>query len=643
MTSTHIHIITSDESLAGVITRKVLEPARYQVTHTLNSADADDIFQNECPDLVLVLQKLDENPIEVIKHFRKQYPVLPIVVLGEDSVEQTFIVDALRSGAIDCLIPPMRTAKLLHAVRLGLDHKMRMESWAEEKAQERIDVLQKRVEELVTLAKVGLSVTSDLDLDRVLANVVKVGVELTGAEEGSLLLVDATTGDLYMHASFNFQEEFARTFRIPIQDTLAGQVISMGAPIILDSQTPKKIKTFYLVHALIYVPLEVHGRVIGVLGVDNREKQVPFASHHVTLLSSMADYAAIAIENAQLYAQTEVERNKLDAILSSVGDGVFVVDGDKCLVLANQNARQTFNLGEDASYVGKHISAIIKNREFANALKLDEEQSDSRVEFTLDAGRSFSAHISRALDVELIISLQDITHFKELDQLKSEFVRTVSHDLRSPLTAILGYVELIERVGEINNQQREFIRRVQVSVHNITSLVNDLLDLGRIEAGFDKRKESISVPAIIKYVVDGLRPNVQQKGQKIVLEIDDGLPHIYGTPTRLRQMLQNLIDNANKYTPSGGQITVRARAEGAQLVIEVADTGIGIPVEEQPYIFDKLYRASNIDSGLSGSGLGLAIVKSIVEDHQGRYWFDSEPGKGTTFTLVFPIVGEVAR
>jgi two-component system NtrC family sensor kinase len=233
--------------------------------------------------------------------------------------------------------------------------------------------------------------------------------------------------------------------------------------------------------------------------------------------------------------------------------------------------------------------------------------------------------------------MQDITHLKELDRIKSDFVNTVSHDLRSPLTAILGYVELIDRVGPINEQQKEFIRRVQISVQNITALINDLLDLGRIEAGFDARKEIVPFSAIIHYAVDGLRSRAEDKSQELILDIPENMPEVLGNPTRLRQMLSNLISNAIKYTPEKGQVTVHSHAEGEQIILQVIDTGPGIPSSDQQYIFDKFYRGSNIPPDMPGTGLGLAIVKSIVENHLGRIWVDSTLGQGTTFTVVLPI------
>jgi len=191
-------------------------------------------------------------------------------------------------------------------------------------------------------------------------------------------------------------------------------------------------------------------------------------------------------------------------------------------------------------------------------------------------------------------------------------------------------------VGPVNAQQKEFIRRVEASVQNITALINDLLDLGRIEAGFDSRKEFVPLPAVIHFIIESLRPRALEKSQRLELELPAQMPLVLGNPVRLKQMLSNLVGNAIKYTPVGGYIHLSAQHQGDQVILRVYDNGPGIPPSDQPYIFDKFYRASNILPETPGTGLGLAIVKSIVENHMGRIWVDSAPERGTTFTIVLP-------
>jgi two-component system NtrC family sensor kinase len=234
--------------------------------------------------------------------------------------------------------------------------------------------------------------------------------------------------------------------------------------------------------------------------------------------------------------------------------------------------------------------------------------------------------------------LQDITHLKELDRIKSEFVTTVSHDLRSPLTAILGYIELIERAGEINPQQQEFVDRVHSSVQQISLMISDLLDLGRIEAGLDTTKEIASIEKIVRDSFESVVGAASAAGIEMDLQIKGEIGMVFGDPIRLRQMLTNLLDNAIKYTDADDKVSFEARIEDEQIILKLTDTGVGIPQADIPHLFDRFFRGSNIPEDVPGTGLGLAIVKSILDNHNGRIWVDSEEGEGASFTVVLPSV-----
>lgn len=636
MANVNILLILADLQMASLLERGILRPAGYEVTVVSEKSVAESLVKVIPPDLIILGDKLlDGSGFDLAPLFLDRFPNLAMIFLADSRTEE-MAVKALRIGFADYIYPPLRSNDVLQAVGRAIQRHRRLVDWSSLEARRNTKTLQKRVDGLESLQRVGRSVTALLDLDNVLTVVVDAAVELTGAEEGSLLLLDEATGELYMRAARNFQDDFVRKFRLPVRDSLAGQVLRTGKPITIDDKTPQKIKTSYLVHTLIYVPLQVRGRVIGVLGVDNRQSGHPFLEDHIIMVSALADYAAIAIENAHLYTRTEVERKKLETILTHVEDGVIVVDPDGRLVLANQTARAAFGL-QDPNPAGKPARDLFQHPDLLEILTDEKRSHPSRSEITLEDGRVFNAQLTAIPDVGLAITMQDITHLKELDRIKSDFVSTVSHDLRSPLTAILGYVELIDRAGPVTEQQREFIRRVQFSVNNITSLINDLLDLGRIEAGFDTRKEIVPLGAIITYAIEGLRSRLAEKDQDLATEIAPNLPTVLGNPIRLRQLMGNLIGNAIKYTPARGKITVRTHAEEGQVIIQISDNGPGIPATDQPYIFDKFYRASNVPMDVPGTGLGLAIVKSIVENHQGRIWVDSVVGQGTTFTVVLPV------
>ena len=638
MANENILLLLSEPNVSAMLENGALRPAGYEVTVVVEREVAEILIKNTPPDLVILGEKLqDGDGFEFGIKLLERFPSLPIILLVSQAADQV-LLRAMRAGFVDCLLPPLRTGDVIRTVQSGLEKRRKLVEWSSLEAHRSSKSLQKRLSSMETLQRVGRSVTSQLDLDGILTTVVDAAVELTGAEEGSLLLLDEASGELYMRAARNFQDDFVRKFRLPIRDTLPGQVMRTGKPIAINETTPQKIKTSYLVHTLLYFPLQVHGRVIGVLGVDNRQSGHPFLEEHMDVLSALADYAAIAIENARAYERIDLERSQLETILTRVEDGVIVVDPEGRLLIANHTVRAAFHL-EVENLAGKLVREVFQHPDLLEIF--DTKLSHpTRCEIALEDGRVFNAQVTPIPEVGMAVTMQDITHLKELDRIKSDFVSTVSHDLRSPLTAILGYVELLERAGPVSDQQREFIRRVQFSVNNITSLINDLLDLGRIEAGFDTRKEIVPFAAIVNYAVEGLHSRVVEKEQELVMEMPDKLPPVLGNPVRLRQMAANLIGNAIKYTRLRGKIVVRLLVEGDQLLFHVSDNGPGIPAADQPYIFDKFYRASNVPFDTPGSGLGLAIVKSIVENHQGRIWVESTVGHGTTFTVVLPVADQ---
>jgi two-component system NtrC family sensor kinase len=639
MPSEKILVVDDSREMRDLMVNYILRPNGYATLIADNGIAGVNLARQAAPDLIVCDMKMPEmTGLELAQTVLRENLGIPVILVTAEGSEELAKL-ALRSGVADYVIKPFTEEELLGAVRRTLgavqarrDH-TRMQAELAAAHQQAVQ----RLKELETLTNIGRDVTAVLDLDQVLAKVVEAAVSLTGAEEGSLLLQDEQTRELSMRASKNFEDSFVRTFRLRSQDSLAGYVLRTGESVLLDENSPQKIKTAYLVHSLVYVPLKVRDRMLGVLGVDNRRAGRAFTRHDQRLLQALGDYAAIAIDNANLYARTERERAQLETILRETEDGVIAVDNQNRLILMNPTARTAFGVNS-ADITGRDFATVIRNLEVRELLTGKSRQA----EVILDDGRVFNAHLTPIQGVGRAVVLQDITHLKKLDRIKSEFVTTVSHDLRSPLTAILGYVELISRAGPVNEQQAEFIRRVQYSVQSITTLITDLLDLGRIEAGFDTQKEPSHLALVVRYAVEGLRQQAEAKHQTLSVNVPETLPTVFANPPRLRQMLANLIDNAIKFTPEGGHVGVTARADDQLILITVSDTGIGIPPADQPYIFDKFYRASNSRQEFTGTGLGLSIVKSIVENHDGRIWLDSRDG-GTTFTIVLPQYVEPAR
>jgi two-component system NtrC family sensor kinase len=629
--SKRILLFLKENVVTDRFAQHILQPAGYQVERITEETELIPRLQLHLPHALIVDDSL---PASTLRSLRKNFPTLPLIRYTAQAQSEE-ILQWYQEGFQAVVSEQEDEVQALLLINRAVQRQEDWQRWLQLESKRHTQSLEKRVEDLERLHRIGGKISASLNLEQVLGEVVIAAVELTAAEEGNLMLLDGDSGNLILRAAHSTTEQRTNLLRVPIYDTLLGEVIRMKKAAILSGNELTKIQTAFLVRALIYVPLIIGEQAIGVLGVYNRQQEQAFSEYHQMLLEALADYAAIAIQNAHYYAVNERERQKLQTILTHVRDGVLVLDDEQRIVLINEACRFAFRLQEQ-DCLGKPIEQVISNPDLILMLKQSPAQWAKGGEIRLEDGRIWNCQFTPIPEVGLAVTMHDITHLKELDRVKSEFVSAVSHDLRSPLTAILGYTELIGRVGPLNERQKEFVKRVQASVQGITALISDLLDLGRIEAGLDARKELIDLRPLLRQSLESFSAFLSEKNQQLEVEISPSIPLIWGNAIRIQQMVANLVSNAIKYTPKGGKLGIRIWQEDSQLILQVWDSGIGIPPAEQPYIFEKFYRASNLPEDSSGTGLGLTIVKSIVEDHQGRIWVESTVGQGTTFTVVLP-------
>ena len=236
---------------------------------------------------------------------------------------------------------------------------------------------------------------------------------------------------------------------------------------------------------------------------------------------------------------------------------------------------------------------------------------------------------------------RDITRESEVARMKSDFVSIVSHEMRTPMTSIKGFVDLMlmGAAGDVSDQQRHFLSIIKSNADRLAILVSDLLDLSKIETGrLRLRLEPTSALDVLEGVIDSLRGSIEDKEQELTCEVSDNLPLVMADRDRLIQVLTNLLANANQYTPNGGQIRIKMVQQGPVLQISVADTGIGISEEDQEKIFNRFFRADHpLVRNSEGTGLGLPIVRSLVEMHGGELWLHSTLGEGSEFSFTLPV------
>jgi signal transduction histidine kinase len=409
------------------------------------------------------------------------------------------------------------------------------------------------------------------------------------------------------------------------------------------------------VAALEVTPMMVRGQPIGALLVGvGGEQSSPIQRG---LAESFAYFAATAVENARLYGDAADKRRELEAVLAGIGDGVLVTDSAGRLLLLNPVAARTLGVASETSLVGTLIRGLLAADELVDLL--EETTLAGRVlirELPIAAAGSASdgqprtfqalaAPLYRATEAGeqvggVVVVLRDITAQKELERMKSNFLSVVSHELKTPLHSIKGFVDIIlmGKTGPVTELQADFLGTVQEQTGHLQRLIEDLLEFSRLESGQVRLRPVLLSPGeLVRSVVDKLAPLAHKKGLLLASDSCNGLPEIEADPMRLEQVLTNLVENAIKFTPEGGRVQVAGWDRGETVEIAVIDSGIGVPAEERERIFERFYQVdSSVRRRYKGTGLGLTICKHIVTQHGGRIWVEDGENGGSAFHLALP-------
>lgn len=487
-----------------------------------------------------------------------------------------------------------------------------------------------------------------LDLNEVLAEVLSLTVDTLGADQGSIFLLNQDQQvSHHILARHNLPpEESAYAVSTVLDKGLAGWALRQRQAALVED-TLADPRWYHLpddelsTRSAIAVPLLYRGRINGLLTLTHSEPCL-FTPQHLELAAAIGVQAATAVENARLFTRVRDERAVLQALINGVQDPIVVTDAKSQVRYINPAASA---LDERLSQaVGQSVEAVLPSdklsRLFRQLLASGQSQND---EIPWPDGRTFDVTLAQVPDVGSIAVLHDVTHFKELDRMKSEFVASASHDLKAPLSVIYGYVELLQDIlPELDELATKCLDEITGSATRMQTLIITLLDLAQIEAGLDKAAVPCEMSEIIPDVLRGYHLQAGEKGITLSVRLATDLPTISGHPVRLGQAVSNLVGNALKYTPPGGQVTISAQASGQKIVVQVSDTGPGIPPAKQAGLFGKFYKVgAKATRDQEGHGLGLAIVKSVVEAHGGRVWVESTLGAGSTFAFSLPLAKDV--
>ncbi len=531
------------------------------------------------------------------------------------------------------------------------------------------------------LLKAFTEVSSSLDLEHSLRRTLELLHEAIGAEQGTIMMLDPADGRLHYRAGYGY---VANELNPPEEglalrpgEGLAGWVLkNRKSTLVYDLyEDPRWVpnpNSGAEHRSAIAVPMKIGEELLGVLLMYHRDPAY-FTQDQLNIAEAIASQVSIAINNATLYQliseqseqmgkaarEQRLEASRRAAILASVADGVVVTDVSNRIEFVNESALKILGVDEEdilgqaldafAQRFGKTAAVWIQTiRSWSENPASYQETGTYAEQLTLDDGRIIFVNLAPVVaDGEFIGTvsiIRDITYEVEVDRLKSEFVATVSHELRTPMTSIRGYVDLLMMgaAGALNENQQHFLEIIKENTVRLNVLVNDLLDVSQIEAGKVALEiQPVHLPDLAHTVVDEVqqRSVQEQKPIHFHVEAEDDLPAAAGDPDRVRQILANLVENAFRYTPEDGSVTIRIHRPNEDfLQVDVEDTGIGIAPEDQERIFERFYRGEHpFVLATAGTGLGLALTRQLVNMHQGEIWVQSVLGQGSTFSFTIPV------
>lgn len=576
--------------------------------------------------------------------------------------------------------------------------------------------LDERVAELATLQEIDRQINLKLDFQHVMDMTLEWAMRITGAAAGTLCLVseDQQALQAVAHRGYPPQIEPYWDTPWPIQEGLMGDVVRTGEPVLIENvaQHSTYIDSVVSTRSHLAVPITREDQIIGVISLESAEP-TEFSADHLAFLMRLADHATVAIENARLFEQSNRRVDELSALqrisldltshldLNSVLESIAA--NARTLIRADQVTIYLYDEHKDVLAFGTGLSKqgqedrppipIHRNQLTTTVVRQGKPVviHDSRhhpllsggdwpvhamasiplqkaghvlgaFDITFEAPHTFTPDELRVLNLladQAAIAVDNAQLYdnaRRANKVKNEFIDAVSREFRAPMTSAQGYAKLltIGAGGALTEQQEEFATTILRNMEHMSNQIADLVNISRIESGKIKiTPTATDLSRLVREVVGSMQGECESRGHRIEIDLADDLPDVHIDSSRIARVWANLLDNAFRYTPHGGQITLRAQrhagldmnaAKGQWVLCAVQDSGVGIPSEDQERIFEAFHRVQNPDiQHEQGNGLGLAVVRSIVEMHGGHVWVESEPGQGSTFYFTLPSAQESAR
>lgn len=510
-----------------------------------------------------------------------------------------------------------------------------------------------RIRQRDYLLEIARAISQELDLDKLLERILTITAEML-AGQAALIMLRSEEGGWVVAASHGIPPALLRYL-----DPLLAEVPDHEDPAKFEIPEINRLLQRIARRATlglltgIGLPLIVRQRVIGVIFVFRGYAGV-FSRNDLNLLQSFADQAAIAVHNAQLYSQVHQEKQRISALLDSIADGILILSPERDIERASPSFARMYGAPVE-QIQGRSHDEVIEWSRLDHGMTLTEAEAGGWPLTTtatfyaegdlerpgmlpLPAGITYAPLFSRENHLlHIIATVRDISHFREAEELKSTFISVISHELRTPVALIKGYVSTLRREDASWDPEviGDSLKVIEEESDRLTYLIDNLLDASRLQAGgLALNQADVALDALAERMVDRFR--TQTDSHTFSLEFPEGFPIILGDEDRLTQVLTNLLSNAIKYSPDGGEIRIRGQLAEDYVIVCIRDEGPGFAPQDVPHVFDRFYRANEATRTTQGAGLGLYLARAVIEAHGGRIWIDPKPERGARVCFSLP-------